>query len=846
MGRALAGTIATLMAPLVPFSIGHTQPAAQLGSQSVADRCTAPPRSSVADRPLLWAAPLDRVVTVRFVDLTLREALDEVARASQIEFSYSQELLPEAARICLRLERTPVGALLDLLLAGTALRPIVLGTSQVVLAPSRVLPAQESLLSRRPGVLDRVVVTGTPGGAAHRGSPFSMEVIDAAALQRANAGTLGDVLELAIPGIWTWSPAAGSATARYASIRGASSFGVTAPKIYIDGIETANPTLVTQLDPSRIERVEVIRGPQGAALYGADAISGVVNIFTRHDGTPTGAPTYQLTTTAGVSKTSFAPRDAFVQEHAFSARAGGRARNAGVGITVGTVGEYVPGASARRLLADADARLVRSRAVFTGTARLSLQDANASSGVLFEGADSSSARSAPVRDSLTGQDLVQYTVGGTVVISPNLRWTHTLIAGVDGSRVRGLSVEALTDVASNVSALGAQLGDADRGTFRWRSAGRFDLPNGNLLALTLGAEQSVIRDAQQFPALSDGARVGGSALGLTLTETPPLDRARWSENAGVLVQANYAWRDRWFVTAGGRAERTTGATRNTQQALLPMLGTSYVVERGNVVVKVRGAYGTAIRPARTLAPGGTTTRAAAYQATQLQPESQSGTEVGADLLLGAALSLHATRFDQRASGLIQPVSTLTTATGAGGRSERTMSYSLQNIGAITNVGWELQARTRWRGWTSAAALSFVDSRVDQLAAGYLGDLRQGDRVLDVPAATLSMIVGYTQGRFSLSTGVTRVSDWIGYDRLAINAAVANPTRGVEPTGPSLRQYWLRYSGITRWRTSANVQLWRNFTAVFHGENLLNEQQGAPDNASVTAGRTISLGFRTVF
>ncbi|MGJ8868590.1 TonB-dependent receptor plug domain-containing protein, partial [Salmonella enterica] len=82
-------------------------------------------------------------------------------------------------------------------------------------------------------------------------------------------------------GVWTWTATAGSVTARYGSIRGASSFGVSAPKIYLDGIEVANPLLVTQLDPNRVARVEVIRGPQGAALYGADAISGVVNILTR-------------------------------------------------------------------------------------------------------------------------------------------------------------------------------------------------------------------------------------------------------------------------------------------------------------------------------------------------------------------------------------------------------------------------------------------------------------------------------------------------------------------------------------------------------------------------------------
>ena len=215
-------------------------------------------------------------------------------------------------------------------------------------------------------------------------------MIDGATLARHGVGTLGEALDLAVPGVWSWTASAGTLSARYGSIRGASSFGVSAPKIYLDGIEVANPLLVTQLDPARVERVEVIRGPQGAALYGADAISGVVNILTRHDGTPSGAPVVQLSTTAGLSATAYAPRDAFVQDHALSFRSGSSSRSLGLGLNIGTVGAYVPGASEQRVLADADVRVVRSNAVFTGTARFSAQRANASTSLIFGGAASPS------------------------------------------------------------------------------------------------------------------------------------------------------------------------------------------------------------------------------------------------------------------------------------------------------------------------------------------------------------------------------------------------------------------------------------------------------------------------
>src|SRR5690606_34537284 len=109
---------------------------------------------------------------------------------------------------------------------------------------------------------------------------------------------------------------------RYASIRGASSFGTTYPKIYLDGVEIANPLILSQLVPEAIEGIEVIRGPQGAALYGSDAISGVINIRTRHhDGDPA-APGLQLRTGTGLVSSDYARDNVVAQDYVLTARAG--------------------------------------------------------------------------------------------------------------------------------------------------------------------------------------------------------------------------------------------------------------------------------------------------------------------------------------------------------------------------------------------------------------------------------------------------------------------------------------------------------------------------------------------
>jgi iron complex outermembrane receptor protein len=294
-------------------------------------------------------------------------------------------------------------------------------------------------------------------------------------------------------------------------------------------------------------------------------------------------------------------------------------------------------------------------------------------------------------------------------------------------------------------------------------------------------------------------------------------------------------------------ERSTGITPEAQVAWLPMLGASYVRDLSGVVLKWRAAYGSGIRPVYSLTRAASWMgRSVAQAARSLQPESQSGVEAGFDLLMGRALALHVTRFDQRASGLIQPVAVTTLTPTTSGRYVRTMSYQLENVGAITNRGWELQGSTQVDRLTLAGTLALVDSRVARVAWGYRGDLRVGDRMLDVPARTASLTATWTAARWSLGTGVTRAEDWIGYDRLAIGQALGESERERDVGGVMLRNYWLHYGGVTRLRGNVNYRLVRGFTLQVSGDNLLNVQRGAPDNATVTAGRTLSFGLRTTF
>jgi iron complex outermembrane receptor protein len=181
--------------------------------------------------------------------------------------SYSPDLLPLDREVCLAADSEPAGQVFADLLVGVDVEPVAAGGDQIVLAPSASrgklnTPEMASSL----GVLDRVVVNGTALAAPESDPAVGTEVISGRELASQNADNLASALDAYVPGMWAWAQSPSNLMTSFGSIRGASSFGVSSPKVYIDGIEVANPLLVSHFTPEAIDHIEVIRGPLGSAL----------------------------------------------------------------------------------------------------------------------------------------------------------------------------------------------------------------------------------------------------------------------------------------------------------------------------------------------------------------------------------------------------------------------------------------------------------------------------------------------------------------------------------------------------------------------------------------------------
>ena len=819
--------------------------------------------------PQGWAPPLDRPISLDARDISLRDALDRLAAIAAIRLSYSPDVVPVDRRVCGSFHDVALGGALSELLRGAGVEARAIGASQVVLAPLQGAGAEQP---REPTMLERVIVTGSAAGAPERPLSVGVTTISGASLRlRGVSGSIAEILSGVVPGVWAWAQPPASLLVRYASVRGASSFDASYPKVYIDGIEVASPLLVARIDPATVDRIEIIRGPQGAALYGSDAISGVVNIVTRTDGVADGSPRFGVDASGGAVASDYVTRPTVTQHYGLTVRAGSSTHAATLGVAASGTGAYTPGAWGRDISGVLSRRFVGARAIVSAMGRVALADASATESPIL--ADSvfhqaGTSGSSPIAFTPASvQSSREYTVGTNVRLMQSSRVTHSIVLGVDGYRLSGVPPASTPIPSAADAALRDAAGAADRGSLRLATVADLGQAGGVGTTLTLGAERSVLRSAtvsalasamplvaphdawRSGPMQSDGGSGGETGGGR-------LDDVEWRTNTGLIAQLNAAFHDAAYITAGARLERSGGFPAAGQWNTLPLLGVALVRGTADVQMKVRGAYGRGIRGPRTASRetmSGVGRSRDIYGEDEIErrgiaAETQRGSEAGFDLYIGRALALRATRFDQLASGLIQRVAVAVDTTyRSGSYGPREVWYALQNVGKISNRGWELDGTLTRSAVSLTGSFSAVSSIVRQLDPGYTGDLRTNERMLEVPARTASVTAAWTAERWLASVTAARASDWINYDRIGLAYSVVHDTRPPgQPIGDWLHSYWRSYNGVTRLRAAMSRELTPSLTAVVTGENLLDHQRGEPDNVTIVPGRTISLGIRATF
>jgi outer membrane receptor for ferrienterochelin and colicins len=128
-----------------------------------------------------------------------------------------------------------------------------------------------------PQQMNEIVVTATGSAKNTLDTPGAFEVITAREIQDLNALTVADALETAVGLVLSKE----SGRVKVPSIRGARSKHTL---VLLDGRRLAfgfnDMVDLRQIPTVMVERIEIVRGP-ASALYGSDALGGVVNIITK-------------------------------------------------------------------------------------------------------------------------------------------------------------------------------------------------------------------------------------------------------------------------------------------------------------------------------------------------------------------------------------------------------------------------------------------------------------------------------------------------------------------------------------------------------------------------------------
>jgi len=167
-------------------------------------------------------------------------------------------------------------------LRAAASRSIVVAALSVALGLPCLAPAPAA--AQEPVTLEDLIVTVHRRPVPLRAISSHVSVLDGEALEAAGYTSLVDALR-GVPGLAVVQSGSFGATASV-FLRGGESDYV---KVLIDGVEVNEPGGrydFANLPVEQIERIEIVRGP-GSAMYGSDAVGGVIQILTR---TGSGAP----------------------------------------------------------------------------------------------------------------------------------------------------------------------------------------------------------------------------------------------------------------------------------------------------------------------------------------------------------------------------------------------------------------------------------------------------------------------------------------------------------------------------------------------------------------------------
>lgn len=688
-------------------------------------------------------------------------------------------------------------------------------------------------MTRSPTILDQVVTTGTLIPTEVKTLPTPITVITSDQIARQHPLTFAAVLRRAVPTAVAFNNPA-NPPATQISVRGASSLvGAGGMKIFVDGVEATDYSF-TPVDPASIDRIEIVRGPQAATMYGSDAAGGVIQIFTRR-GMPAIHPRLDVQLAAGVLQTPYTGSKAVPrQRYSGSVHGGGEDVSYSFGGGYSHLADYLPqGEISRQSVSSVYGGLHFTSAIFNAdiSARRYRNDAPLVTTPLMM----QSGYVPASRPSYTNSTSTNETLGARLTAAPTTWWRSQATIGIERFTAHNAQEHArYTTPADTLLSLTHY--ESHKVSFGFNSSVTGSLTTSLTGSLTAGLDHY----SQPISLLSASRAVNVTG---TIQTSPPgslVGSFTRTTNTGYFVQGQAGWRNVLYVTAGVRAEDNSTFGADYGMAILPRFGLTLVRSVGGAIVKLRASYGRALRtPTEGQATGSVTPTYIKLANPLLAAEKQQGWDGGIDIVFGDRGSLSLGAYTQIARDLIafRQVATSPLPT-----------YQYQNVGKVSNKGIEAEAKLSLSAWLRMSAqYGYVHSRF--LSVGTPdGAVRVGDQPLGVPAHTAGVALTMTPWtRTSLTAGASFVGSYRQTDFLAEYRCFASFSEPACPSSflstGSVRDFVITYPSFAKVNIGVVQELSEAIEAFLAIDNLGNSHAYEGRNNAPVVGRNTMFGLR---
>jgi outer membrane receptor protein involved in Fe transport len=673
--------------------------------------------------------------------------------------------------------------------------------------------------------LDEVVTTGTVVPTEVKALPTPVTVVTDSDIALLRPHGLQELFRLAVPTGVSWDYAAFPGETSI-SVRGASTLlgGIGQMKVFVDGIEAANPGNAP-IDPNSIERIEVIRGPQAAAIYGSDAIGGVIQIFTKHGDPTLTRPQVDAEAAVGAVQTPYAGYGGVLrQSYTAAVRGGGSDVSYNFGAGYKRTGNYLPNAEISRQSnpsAYGGMHFARGIVAADVSGRYYLTNApQVFNPEFFQTGDPFYSK--PLYEP------VQYgnqMVGARFSVTPTRWWQHAITVGIDRYTTDQTQTQPRL-TSPDDTLLSVFNSSRTKTSIGYNTSVQGPLGAGVTGAVTAGFDHYSIFSTYWF---TDGTTTTTGSVAST-PDNPIFANRTITNNTGYFGQVQVGFHDVLFLTGGLRADQNTNFGDSLGTPLSPRVGLSYTPQVGGAKLKLRGSWGRAIRAP---SPGfkSADVNPTSLANPRLAPERQRGWDAGVDAVFGPRGSLSLTYYDQTADNLIQFVQLQTAPEPI---------FQFQNVGRIKNTGAELEGSVAIGPLQIKGQYGYARARVEQLGPNYTGTLQIGDQTLTTPKHTAGGSLAIVPlPRTTISAGLTYVGGWSGFDDLAEERCFG----GTGPCQANFRDYMIGYPGFVKVNATVSRELTPLLSGFISVDNLTNNQAFEPNNSLTVLGRVSTLGLR---